>query len=169
MPETDETGTLAALTTAPMRPGRLLWIGVRPVRRGAIATPPSAELVAHTGITGDHFKTDRDGARQVTLIASEGIAAIASFLARDDVTPEMLRRNLLTAGVNLLALKGRRFRIGSALMEWSGDCPPCSLMEQNLGPGGYNAMRGHGGITARIIESGRIAIGDAITRCDADR
>jgi MOSC domain-containing protein YiiM len=77
-----------------------------------------------------------------------------------------VRRNLLTRGINLLALKDRRFRIGDALLETSGECAPCSLMEEVLGPGGYNAMRGHGGVNARIIESGHVTIGDAIERID---
>lgn len=127
--------------------------------------PPSARLIARSGIEGDRFKTTRNGERQVTLIASEDIAAIASFLRRDvgEVPPEILRRNLLTRGINLAILKGREFRIGEALLCGSGDCAPCSQMEQALGPGGYNAMRGHGGITARILEGGTIRLGDAIT------
>jgi MOSC domain-containing protein YiiM len=67
-------------------------------------------------------------------------------------------------GVNLLALKGRRFRIGAALLEHSGECHPCSRMEEEFGPGGYNAVRGHGGVTARVIEGGAIRLGDALTR-----
>ena len=61
-----------------------------------------------------------------------------------------------------MALKGRRFRIGTAVLEGSGDCAPCSQMEEALGTGGYNAVRGHGGITARIIESGSVTIGDVV-------
>ena len=66
------------------------------------------------------------------------------------------------AGVNLLALKSRRFRIGGAVFEATGPCDPCSRMEEALGPGGLNAMRGHGGITARVAESGAIRVGDAV-------
>jgi MOSC domain-containing protein YiiM len=76
----------------------------------------------------------------------------------------MLRRNLVVRGVNLLALKGKRFRLGTALLEHSGECHPCSRMEDVFGPGGYNAVRGHGGITARVIEGGAIGLGDALTR-----
>ena len=76
--------------------------------------------------------------------------------------PALLRRNIVVAGLNLLALKGRRFRIGGALLEGSGPCEPCSRMEEALGPGGYNAMRGHGGITARVVEGGLIRVGDAV-------
>jgi len=155
---------LGRLLDAPTRPGTLLWIGLRPARRATMLQPATANLVAHSGIEGDRYKTVRDGERQVTLIAREHIAAVASFLGRDDaVPPELLRRNLVTGGINLAILKGRRFRIGVTLLCGAGECAPCSHMEDALGPGGYNAMRGHGGITARILEGGTIRIGDAIT------
>lgn len=147
-----------------MRPGEVVWIGLRPARRADMITPKSAMLTAGRGIEDDRYRTSRDGARQVTLIAVEDIAAVAAFLGRETIAPDLLRRNLVTRGVNLTALKGQRFRVGTALLEGSGDCAPCSRMEEALGPGGYNAMRGHGGITARIIESGEVCVGDAIVR-----
>ena len=74
-----------------------------------------------------------------------------------------LRRNLLVAGLNLAALRGRRVRIGTAELELTGPCAPCSRMEAALGPGGYNAMRGHGGVTARVVRTGAFTVGDAVT------
>ena len=150
----------------PMRLGELEWIGLRPHRNGSMLTPTSAMLVSGRGIEGDHYDSQRNGPRQVTLIGSEDIAAMVSFLGKKVIAPGLLRRNLVTRGINLAALKGRHFRIGRTLLEWSGECAPCSRMETNLGPGGYNAVRGRGGITARIIEGGEIHIGDAIERVD---
>jgi MOSC domain-containing protein YiiM len=83
-------------------------------------------------------------------------------LHRDATPPELTRRNIVVSGINLLALKDRRFQIGGAVLEATGPCEPCSRMEENLGPGGYNAMRGHGGITARVVEEGTIRVGDEV-------
>jgi MOSC domain-containing protein YiiM len=126
--------------------------------------PTSATLEAACGIAGDRYRTSHDGPRQVTLIAAEDMTAIAAFLGRETLSPELLRRNIVTSGINLVALRDRRFRIGAAVLEASGECAPCSRMEEVLGPGGYNAVRGHGGITARIVASGAITLGDAIIR-----
>lgn len=158
---------IGRLLAGPMRPGRLEWIGLRPARRAAVLIRNSATLIAGRGVEGDRYDTQRNGPRQVTLVAAEDLAAIAAFLGRREISPELLRRNLVIRGINLLALKDRRFRVGTALLEGSGECAPCSRMEEALGPGGYNAVRGHGGITARVIEGGDIAIGDMVARVDA--
>jgi MOSC domain-containing protein YiiM len=87
---------------------------------------------------------------------------VLASLTKRPVTPELLRHNLAIRGVNPLALKDRTFRIGEAVLQATGPCHPCSRMEQILGPGGYNAMRGHGGLTARILQSGRLRVGDRL-------
>lgn len=157
---------LQKLLAGPLPSGRLVWIGLRTSRHGDILTPDTAELVPSTGIAGDRYHTRTNGGRQVTLVAEESLAAIASYLGRAEVSPHLLRRNLVTRGINLTALKGRNFRIGPVLLAYSGECAPCSQMEENLGPGGYNAVRGNGGITARIIEGGLIRIGDTVARAE---
>lgn len=157
---------IARLVAGPLRPGRLEWIGLRPARDVPMIVVDSAMLVARHGIADDRYHTERDGPRQVTLIAIEDIEAIAVFLGGPALTPELLRCNLVTRGINLHALKGQTFRIGAAVLEGTGDCAPCSRMEANLGSGGYNAVRGRGGLTARIVEGGLISVGDAIERLD---
>jgi MOSC domain-containing protein YiiM len=73
-----------------------------------------------------------------------------------------LRRNIVVSGINLLALKDKTFSVGEAQLEMTGLCHPCSKMETVLGPGGYNALRGHGGITAKVVQTGLLAIGDKV-------
>ena len=74
----------------------------------------------------------------------------------------MLRRNIVVSSINLLALKHQQFQVGEVLLETTGIYVPCSRMEENLGAGGYNSMRGHGGITAKILQGGQIKLGDTV-------
>lgn len=143
-------------------PGRLEWIGLRPRRRAPLVAVEEASAEIGRGLAGDRVFDTGSDKRQVTLVQAEHLAAVAALAGTPSVAPEQLRRNLLVSGINLQALKNRRFRIGAALLEGTGDCHPCSRMEENLGRGGYQAMRGHGGITARVLESGVIRVGDPV-------
>jgi MOSC domain-containing protein YiiM len=160
--------TLRRLTDNFPRAGRLEWIGVRPKTREPVITLAQVHAFAGRGLEGDHRASGRAGGnRQVTLIQAEHLDVIAGLLGHDRVTPDLLRRNLVVSGINVRALKDQVFTIGGVVIEGTGPCVPCSRMEANLGAGGYNAMRGHGGITARIVSDGVLRIGDAV-RCPPD-
>lgn len=159
---------LSDLLSAPVRPGRVTWIGLRPGRREPLVPVKEATAEPGTGLVGDRYTSRRDGPRQVTLIQAEHLAAIASYLGRDSIDPADLRRNIVTRGVNLLALRHKRFRLGPVLLEYTGECHPCSRMEENLGTGGYNAVRGHGGITARVLAAGEVRLGDELVVLPGD-
>jgi len=151
--------TIAELTRTFPRAGRVEWIGVRPARHAALTPLECVEALEATGLRGDRYGSS--GKRQVTLIQAEHLTVLSSLVGRT-VEPAQLRRNILVSGINLWALRGARFRVGGALLEGTGPCDPCSRMEEVLGPGGYNAMRGHGGITARVLQGGWIRLGDAL-------
>ena len=139
---------------------------VRPARHAPLLTPPGLDLTPGDGVAGDHYSSRTGAARGVTVIEQECVAAIFSYLGGVP-DPALLRRNIVTAGINLDALRDRRFGIGGAVLEWTGACHPCSRMEALLGAGGYNAVRGRGGITARVLRAGRVLVGDAVARVDA--
>ncbi|MBI1184677.1 MOSC domain-containing protein [bacterium] len=141
--------------------GEVKMITYRPERVASPVAVDKIEALESQGLAGDHYKKN-GGKRQVTLIQWEHIMAVSSYMNIDELSPLLLRRNIITKGINLLALKGKKFSVGAAVFEYTGECHPCSRMEENLGQGGYNAMRGHGGITCRVLSSGSIAIGDAI-------
>jgi MOSC domain-containing protein YiiM len=115
------------------------------------------------GLEGDHRCTKTPGSgRQVTLISREYIQQIEHFTGKASILPGILRRNLVVENINLSALRHQRFSIGEAIFEATALCDPCSRMEQALGAGGFAAMLGHGGLCAKIVRSGRIAIGDSV-------
>jgi len=137
------------------------WIGVRPARREPLIALQRV-YVRRTGLEGDH--REKAGKRTVTLIQGEHLPAIAALsgIEAPSIAPGRLRRNLVVSGVSLLGLRNQTFKIGSVVLRGSGLCAPCSRMEEELGFGGYNAMRGHGGICAEVLEEGEIALGDPV-------
>ena len=154
--------TLDTLFKTLPQQGKVTWIGVRPERRADMLIVNAVEAKTQNGLTGDRY-AGRSGNRQVTLIQAEHLAVIASTLGIESVDPALLRRNICVRGINLLALKDKQFQIGDVVLEYTGLCHPCSFMEETFGPGGYNAVRGHGGINARVIKSGVIRLEDSVT------
>jgi len=152
---------MAALLDDLPQQGQVCWIGIRLARGAAMLYPEDYELCTDSGIIGDRY-AGRSGTRQVTLVQHEHLAVIAAVLGKSRIEPSDLRRNLVVRGINLLALKGKCFRIGSTVLDYTGLCHPCSAMQRAFGPGGYNAVRGHGGITARVLESGVIRLNDRV-------
>ncbi|AKF10245.1 MOSC domain-containing protein [Sandaracinus amylolyticus] len=144
--------------------GRVTWIGVRPEHGAPIEVLERAGVLADRGLERDRVSRRQGGKRQVTLIQAEHLDVIARLLGREGaIDPALLRRNVVVAGVNLIALRRMRFAIGGAvILEGTGTCEPCAKMDAALGEGAFHAMRGHGGITARVIEGGEIAIGDPV-------
>ena len=137
-------------------------ISIRPKKKVELVSMNSVQITTDSAIQGDHYNK-KDGNRMVTLIQQEHLDTVANILKIDSVDPKLTRRNIVVSGINLLALHNRQFQIGEdVILEGTGYCHPCSRMEINLGPGGYNAMRGHGGITAKVIKGGTLNLNDKV-------
>jgi MOSC domain-containing protein YiiM len=145
------------------QPGRVAWLGVRPERRADIHTLEAVDL-SLSGLDGDRA---RAGKRAVTLMQAEHLEAIGAYLGQGPVDPALLRRNIVVAGLNLAALKGRTIAIGDAVLHLTTICAPCSRMEEIFGTGGYSAVRGHGGWCAEVVQAGRVRLGDPVRPLDA--
>ena len=137
------------------------WIGIRPERREPVQVVEAITVSEKKGIIGDHYG-GQSGNRHVTLIQAEHLPVVAALTGRGSLDPALVRRNIVVSGLNLLALKDQKIQIGDTILQITGQCHPCSKMEVALGPGGYNAMRGHGGMTAKIVRGGVMSVGDAV-------
>lgn len=150
---------------ADISPGKLEWIGLRSERRGEVVVVDEAEAVVDLGLMGDHrMKKTPGSARQVTLISSEYIQQICQHTGHESIDPRLLRRNLIISGMNMNLLRYQRLQIGEVIIETNALCHPCSRMDENLGKGGTAAMFGYGGLCAKIIQGGKLAVCDAVIR-----
>ena len=119
------------------------------------------ELRTNHGIVGD--RKAREASRgQVTIVSVEQLAQAGEVLGKT-IGPGVTRRNVTIAGLELRPEIGLRLRLGEALLEVSGDCAPCELMDEVLGPGAMDALRhDRSGVRARVLEGGRLSVGDAV-------
>ncbi|CAD6881784.1 MOSC domain protein [Methylomonas albis] len=152
--------------------GRIEAIILRPARGEPTVLVDEALAEPGRGLIGDRrAKSARSGRqsskRELTLFQAEHLPIVAAWCGLTELEPTRLRRNLVVSGLNLI---GMRSPFPDALLEWAvgdeviiqitGPCDPCSKMAAELGVGSYNALRGHGGMTARILAGGLIRVGD---------
>lgn len=142
--------------------GKIDWISIRPQKRGTVQTLEEVVVNEANGLEGDHYS--KKGNRMVTLIQSEHLHTVGQLLGKEAIDPALTRRNIVVSGINLVGLKDAQFKLGDeVVLQTTGFCYPCSRMEENLGTGGYHAMRGHGGITTKVIKGGTIKVGDQVS------
>jgi MOSC domain-containing protein YiiM len=143
--------------------------GIYVTSQGSAAMERVEEVttVEGCGIEGDRycegtgFWTRYGDVCQVTLIEGEDLDFIENELGIS-VKDGQHRRNIITRGVRLLDLRRKRFRVGEVLLEFDRSRPPCRHVQDLSEPGMTRALKGRGGICARVVEAGQIRAQDAI-------
>jgi MOSC domain-containing protein YiiM len=123
----------------------------------AIASVASVSALAGKGLEGDR-KFFHDGAKPgqaLTLIEAEVLEDVG-------LTGSHSRRQVVTRGVRLNDLVGKRFRVGSVECVGVELCHPCKHLEEMTRPGIIKELANRGGLNADIVNDGRISVGDAI-------
>jgi MOSC domain-containing protein YiiM len=142
--------------------GRVEGIFITPTH-GELPQPVErATAVAGQGLEGNrYFSDDAEPGRALTLIAAEAVEAMEDEQGIA-VEPRESRRNVVTRGVDVNALVGRRFRIGDVECEGVELCEPCRHLESMTKPGIIQGLVHRGGLNADIIAGGEISVGDAV-------
>jgi MOSC domain-containing protein YiiM len=152
--------------------GKLVAIFTSPASGEPMLDHARIEATAACGLAGDRYATDvalhdrgYTKIRHVTLIEEETVAA----LRRDheiDVSPILLRRNLLTRGVPLAHLVGRKFRVGDVVLRGTELAEPCQYLADLIGKPVFEPLLNRGGIRAEIVAGGTLRAGDEIVPLD---
>jgi len=133
--------------------------------RGELPAPVErVRAYAGRGLQGNrYFWEDGDAppGRGVTLIAAEAVDAVA-LEGNVSIEPAATRRNVLTRGIDVNELVGKRFRIGDVECEGVELCEPCAHLQSMTQLGVIKALAHRGGLNADILSDGEISIGDPI-------
>lgn len=151
-----------------MRLGNVTAICITPMANSPMKSVPEVRALAGKGLDGDRYclgvgtYSDTPGTgRQVTLIELESIEA----LQRDygiAIPPTSARRNIVTEGVALNHLVGRRFRVGPVTFAGARLCEPCSHLQGLSQKGVLKGLVHRGGLRAEVLSDGMIRVGDII-------
>ena len=119
------------------------------------------ELVANRGIKGDrYFDYKPDFKGQITFFSEEVARQLEQELELPAVDRSACRRNALVSGTDLNELVGRKFTIGEVEFSGSEECAPCYWMDEAIGPGAHEWLKGRGGLRCRILTGGELSLGE---------
>ena len=128
-------------------------------RRLPMQAKDAVEVEAGRGIVGDRYHGTKH--RHVTVQSATSLAEAEGVLERP-VPPDLTRRNVTISSGPVPTTPGVRMRVGETLLEVVRVAAPCRLLDDDLGPGAMAALRRRAGTVFRVIEGGRIAVGDAV-------
>lgn len=144
--------------------GRLIGIARKPGPRQPVETVTRVHVTREAGLAGD-FRGGGPQERRVTILTKEGFAAALAELPTDatELSWTARRANLLIEGVALAHMTGRLLRVGSVVLEITGETAPCRRMDEAFA-GLKDALRPdwRAGATARVLAAGEMALGDAV-------
>ena len=132
----------------------VVGLQICPGHREPTTSVECARAVENLGLEGDrHAKGDSK--RQVLLMEAETLEKL-------DLHVGDVKENITTRGIALMGLPpGTRLCVGGAVLEITGECHPCSRME-DLRPGLLQEIGGQRGMLVRVAQSGTINVGDTI-------
>jgi MOSC domain-containing protein YiiM len=117
------------------------------------------ECVAGRGLRGDRFFDYKDDYKgQITFFSREVFDALRAHVGGSDLSPAVLRRNVIVSGVDLETLFDAEFEVQGVRFAGAGECRPCYWMDQAVGPGAEEFLQGRGGLRARILSSGTLRL-----------
>jgi MOSC domain-containing protein YiiM len=152
--------------------GTVEQILVRPEEAGPSHAVPRAQVLEGLGLEGDRyfngegtfFEDGKDG-QALTLIEAEALEGLLEDTGIA-LSAEASGRNVVTRGIDLNALVGRRFRIGAVECEGRRLCEPCATLARRTEPGVLRGLAGRGGLRADVLRGGEIAVGADVVTLD---
>jgi MOSC domain-containing protein YiiM len=130
----------------------------------------TVSVVAGCGIEGDRYfresgngtfhEADKRG-QDLTLVEAEAIEGLAADTGVE-LAPGEARRNVVTRGVALNDLVGRRFTVGEVEAVGNRLCDPCSHLQKLTQPGVLKGLAHRGGLRADVVRGGAIRVGDEL-------
>ena len=129
-----------------------------------------ATAVAGRGLLGDRYhdgvgyyseRPSEGGGREVTLIEAEELDRLRAERGIE-LAPIESRRNVVTRGIRLLDLIGRRFRVGEVECEGVKICEPCAYLEELTGKPVNEPLVHRAGLRANVLVGGTLRVGDAV-------
>ena len=115
--------------------------------------------MAGRGIKGDRFFDYKENYHgQITFFSMEVFEDVCNRLNLKDKLPSATRRNVFLRGIDLNILIGKQFSLQGISFFGSDECRPCYWMEEALGCGAEQMLKGSGGLRARIISDGELQV-----------